>query len=437
MASIFVVGKSGQLPSAWRRALRFPWSPHRLVGSGESIDEALSQIKQLQPEIVLLDAQHQNGQGLVACRTLSCDGGVVPPTVIAISDNLDQDEREAFLRAGASGYLLKSINSDSLSIALRGFAEMRAEGDDTIEIGPISEPPIEKDLEHEDWSKVSRREALTWLAVGSAIAAVPTAGLIKPALALADDEEQAPIELVPLPPPIEGESDVLRMQREVQVAMKKPLDQRRWVMVIDTRKCFGCSACTIGCKSENHLPPGVVYRPVIQEELGTYPNVARRFLPRPCMQCDRPPCVPVCPVGATWKREDGIIEIDYNQCIGCRYCIAACPYSARTFDFGEFYTADVGSGLEEYEKLPSNEYSQSWDRVDGGSPVGNARKCHFCIHRLNVGQLPTCVTTCIGFATFFGDANDPKSLVSEMIVSNNAIRLKEELGTKPKVYYLV
>lgn len=127
----------------------------------------------------------------------------------------------------------------------------------------------------------------------------------------------------PLPELPDGDSPLLRMQRELQRAMKKPIEQRRWVMVIDLRKCVGCSACTIACVAENKLPPGVVYRPVLEEEIGEYPNVTRRFLPRLCNQCDNPPCVPVCPVKATYKRPDGIVEINYEQCIGCRYCLPA------------------------------------------------------------------------------------------------------------------
>lgn len=240
----------------------------------------------------------------------------------------------------------------------------------------------------------------------------------------------------PLPELPDGESPLLRMQRELQRAMKRPIEERRWVMVIDLRKCVGCSACTVACVAENKLPPGVVYRPVIEEEIGTYPNVSRRFTPRPCMQCDNPPCVSICPVKATYKRPDGIVEINYEQCIGCRYCLHACPYGARTYDFGEFYTAATPK-VESYEKLPSYEYGREWPREEGKSPVGNARKCHFCNHRLEAGMLPACVTTCIGYATFFGDAHDPESLVSQLVVKTNAMRLKEELGTEPKVYYLL
>jgi Fe-S-cluster-containing dehydrogenase component len=232
------------------------------------------------------------------------------------------------------------------------------------------------------------------------------------------------------------ENILLRMQHDLQRALQKPAEQRRWVMVIDLRKCIGCSACTVACKAENKLPPGVVYRPVIEQEIGTYPYVVRRFVPRPCMQCDEPPCVPVCPVGATYKRPDGIVEIDYNACIGCRYCIAACPYGARTFDWGETYTG--GTPQEQaYEREPSFEYGRRWSRQKGVSPIGNVRKCQFCLHRLAEGMLPACTTTCVGAATYFGDANDPASLVSEMINRTNVMRLKEELGTKPKVYYLL
>jgi molybdopterin-containing oxidoreductase family iron-sulfur binding subunit len=153
------------------------------------------------------------------------------------------------------------------------------------------------------------------------------------------------------------------------------------------------------------------------------------------MQCDDPPCVPVCPVGATYKRPDGIVEINYDKCIGCRYCIAACPYGARTFDWGENWT-DGTPRTEAYEASPANEYGRRWPRKRHQSPEGNVRKCQFCLHRLNAGMLPSCTTTCVGAATYFGDATDPRSLVSELIGSEHAERLKEELGTKPNVFYL-
>ena len=240
--------------------------------------------------------------------------------------------------------------------------------------------------------------------------------------------------------------DVLeRMRVELLAALARPVEQRRWVMVIDLRRCVGCHACTISCVAENKLPPGVVYRPVIEEELGTYPNVGRRFVPRPCMQCDNPPCVPVCPVDATHKNEDGVVVVDYPQCIGCRACLTACPYSARTADFNHTYTAGTPVAADRivgrdaagrYELLPMFEYQEARPREEGQSPVGNARKCHFCLHRIKAGELPACVSTCIGRATLFGDANDPGSLVAEMMALPSVFRLKEELGTDPRVFYI-
>lgn len=229
---------------------------------------------------------------------------------------------------------------------------------------------------------------------------------------------------------------IFRMQRELAEALAKPVEERRWAMVIDLTKCTGCTSCTVACKSENKLPPGVVYRPVMETESGTYPNVTRSFLPRPCMQCDKPPCVKVCPVGASYKRPDGIVSINYETCIGCRYCLAACPYGARTFDWGESYTGQTPNP-QPYEELDCFEYGKTHSRTDGGSPVGNARKCHFCLHRVSAGMLPACVTTCMGRATYFGDANNPRSLVSELIARNQVRRLKEEVGTHPSVYYMV
>ena len=276
--------------------------------------------------------------------------------------------------------------------------------------------------------ELSRREFLKTTAATGAAAAVASTGLPVPVQAQEAEPE--------LPPLAADSSPLLRMQHDLKRALKKPLEQRRWVMVIDLRKCIGCHACTIACIAENKLPPGVVYRPVLEEEIGTYPHVTRRFIPRPCMQCDNPPCVPVCPVNATWKRPDGIVEIDYDACIGCRYCITACPYSARVSDFGEFYT-DNTPKRQAYEEAPNFEYGKQWPRKEGQSPIGNARKCHFCIHRLDEGMLPACVTTCVGLATYFGDANDSESLVSELVASPRVMRLKEEMGTEPKVYYLV
>ena len=239
---------------------------------------------------------------------------------------------------------------------------------------------------------------------------------------------------------------LVRMQRDLKRANAKDPTKVQWAMVIDIAKCVGCHACTIGCVAENKLPPGVVYRPVLEEEIGTYPNVRRRFLPRPCMHCMNPPCVKVCPVKATYKTVQGVTVVNYKRCIGCRYCLVACPYAARTSDYGEWYTRKtpdvpgkiVGrkASAKGYEEKPAVEYGKNWPDRGHGSPVGNARKCHFCLHRLAVGMLPMCVTTCIGRATIFGDRNDPEALIAEQLASPRSFRLKEELGTQPSVVYL-
>ncbi len=241
-----------------------------------------------------------------------------------------------------------------------------------------------------------------------------------------------------IPAGVNGDQDpIVQMMGDVRKALKKPVEQRRWALAIDLRKCVGCQGCTIACITENKLPPGVVYRPVIEETHGSYPNVARQFLPRPCLQCDKPPCVPVCPVSATKKQPDGIVTIDYDVCIGCRYCLAACPYNARTFDFGEFYGTEDRGAPAEYEKVPSLEYGKVWHRKGSASPIGNARKCQFCLHRVSQGLLPACVLSCMGRAGFFGDLSDPDSLIAKLAGSPNIMRLREELGTEPVVFYLV
>jgi len=277
---------------------------------------------------------------------------------------------------------------------------------------------------------LSRREVLRRAVVSSV--ALPFAPLLPVEIAYA--QPQAPTPIGPLGP---AERDlVVRMERDLERALAKPVDQRKWVMVIDLRKCTGCNACVNACRSENALPPGVTYRVVLEEEVGVYPNVSKRFVPRNCMQCDNSPCTPVCPVGATYKRPDGVVAVDYLKCIGCRYCITACPYGTRSFDFGEYFTAGTPA-VQPYEtQRPSFEYGHKWTRQGTGSPIGNARKCTFCLHRVEQGVLPACVSTCIGRATFFGDANDPRSLVAELMSRPNARRMKEEAGTRPSVYYL-
>ena len=224
----------------------------------------------------------------------------------------------------------------------------------------------------------------------------------------------------------DGKDELAIIQEDIKRAMGKP--DTKWAMLIDLRRCTACKACTAGCVAEQKSPPGVIYRPVYEEETGTFPNVKRRFTPRPCQQCDNPPCVEACPNKgenkATWKAKNGIVMINYTQCIGCGKCVIACPYKARTLDAGEFHTEGTPK-IEEYDIAPTWEYGRKWPRQKNQSPIGNARKCHFCYHRLKNGMVPMCVSTCICRANFFGDPEDKESLIYQMIKNNKVKVLKK------------
>ncbi len=234
----------------------------------------------------------------------------------------------------------------------------------------------------------------------------------------------------------EGKDELTIIQEDIKRALNKP--EQRWAMLIDLRKCTSCHACTAGCVAEQKSPPGIIYRPVYEEEMGTFPNVKRRWTPRLCNQCDNPPCVEACPNKgegkATWKSTKGvtagIVMINYEQCIGCGRCVAGCPYKARTLDAGAFYTEGTPK-IEDYEKSPTWEYSRKWPREKNQIPIGNARKCHFCNHRLKIGMVPMCVSTCPCRANFFGDPEDKESLIYKMMKQNKVKVLKEVLPKTP------
>jgi molybdopterin-containing oxidoreductase family iron-sulfur binding subunit len=237
-----------------------------------------------------------------------------------------------------------------------------------------------------------------------------------------------------------GAETMATMVADVGRALSRPVEQRRWGMVIDVRRCIACHACTVACKAENKTPPGVSYNVVVEQEMGTYPTVAHSYLPKPCMQCTKPPCVEVCPVRpvkATNRRPDGVVDINYDLCIGCKLCIPACPYGSRAFDSGEFYT-DGTPRVQLYEQATTFEYGREWAREKGKTlpPIGKTRKCHYCVHRLERGALPACVTTCIGQARYFGDLNDPQSMVAQLLADPRAGVLKPELGIGPTTHYL-
>lgn len=230
--------------------------------------------------------------------------------------------------------------------------------------------------------------------------------------------------------------------------------KHRYAMVIDLARCIGCEACTVACKIEHNVAitsPKELSRRIqwtevyFLREKGKYPYVNTEIDPRPCMHCEKPPCVSVCPVGATYHDKDrGLVLQRYERCIGCRYCTTACPYGARYFNWSK---PDYGGKLREAALNP-DPHPQIKKRYKG-----IVEKCTFCVERLDrleakaekegrairdeeLHHICTCMDTCMGRARHFGDLNDPESTVSKLARSGRAFRLLEELGTEPKVIYL-
>ncbi len=201
--------------------------------------------------------------------------------------------------------------------------------------------------------------------------------------------------------------------------------------VIDLSRCIGCNTCVVACKGENNIPDGIMWNRVLTDggdnpgtPAGVYPNLTMDYIPISCQHCENPACVKVCPVGATYKdSETGVVRQDYDKCIGCRMCMAACPYTGvRSFNWEE----------------PKYSY---------GHAVGDANvakhqkhvveKCTMCWQRLAKDREPACVDSCLTYARFWGDFDDPDSEVSQLISEREYKQLLPEEGTKPSVYYLV
>lgn len=191
----------------------------------------------------------------------------------------------------------------------------------------------------------------------------------------------------------------------------------RYGMLIDTIRCVNCYACSLSCQTQNGLPDNENFIYFLEREHGTFPNVRREFVPVQCQHCEEPPCVKVCPTDATYKNVDGIVLMDNDKCIGCKYCATACPYSARI----QLHEGMYKKGTYE----------------DGGKALKyTVDKCRFCKELVEAGQQPACVSTCISNARIFGDLDDPNSEISKEIIKRKAAPLRGDLGTKPKIYYV-
>jgi dimethyl sulfoxide reductase iron-sulfur subunit len=207
--------------------------------------------------------------------------------------------------------------------------------------------------------------------------------------------------------------------------------KKRLGLVIDLDRCIGCWTCATACKAENNVALGNWWNRVLNVEgphIGSPGIVAGEpqmtNLPVQCMHCENPPCVKSCPVGATYKRADGIVMQDYDKCIGCRTCMAACPYHAKVFNWGE----------------PEHGIELAGDHLGNAAvsvrPRHVVEKCTFCVERVDRGEQPACVAACPGLTRTFGDLNDPNSEVSILIRERRGFQLRPEFGTNPNIYYL-
>ncbi len=218
----------------------------------------------------------------------------------------------------------------------------------------------------------------------------------------------------------------------------QPIPGVKFVYTLSLSLCNGNRRCVEACVRENNQDRStpIEYIRVLEMPIGSMnlesgssryegevPKDGKFYLPMQCFQCDNPPCVKVCPIEATWKEQDGIVAIDYDWCIGCRYCMAACPYEARRFNFS-------APKISPEEVNPNQGYLSNRLR-----PAGVVEKCHFCMHRTRVGKNPACMEACPTGARNFGNILDPSSEVFQILKYKLVFVLKEELNTIPSFYY--
>jgi molybdopterin-containing oxidoreductase family iron-sulfur binding subunit len=204
----------------------------------------------------------------------------------------------------------------------------------------------------------------------------------------------------------------------------------RYGFVIDLKRCYGCYSCQVTCKATNHTPQGIDWAWCRTSETGRFPAATRQMIPLVCQQCSDPPCMTVCPTGATTQDENGIVRVDPELCMGCKYCIVACPYGARqTVSGWKTYFPDAEGELDPYEAHAKKRWEQRYG-------YGVATKCDFCADRVKQGRQPACVECCPAKARHFGDLDDPQSEVSVLIRRERGFQLNPELGAGPSCYYL-
>ncbi|MCK6503555.1 4Fe-4S dicluster domain-containing protein [Myxococcota bacterium] len=224
----------------------------------------------------------------------------------------------------------------------------------------------------------------------------------------------------------------------VSIADPRPTPGVSFGYALNLTMCIGCRRCAEACHIENNHDRATdnSYIRVLEIDKGTVnlsratadydgpvPKADKYYMPVQCHQCDRPPCVNVCPVEATWKEADGIVVVDYDWCIGCRYCEAACPYHARRFNWTK-------PQIPAEEINPDQAYLSNRIR-----PQGVMEKCTFCLHRTRRGELPACLEACPTGSRVFGDLNDPASEIRWVLENKRVFVLKEDLGTLPRFFY--
>ena len=208
---------------------------------------------------------------------------------------------------------------------------------------------------------------------------------------------------------------------------RQGIPNRKLVMVVDLARCKNARKCKEACNKNHHTGGQKEYLKVLKMQ--DNPTASPYWQPTMCFHCDEPPCVKVCPVDATFKRDDGLVLIDNDRCIGCRFCMAACPYSQRVFNWGEPETWNQSCSSPEISGINAKK--------------GTVEKCDFCPDMVRDGKLPHCVTACPNGVFYFGDENEDAVTngeetvkLSELLTTRAGYRALEELGTKPRVYYL-